>query len=316
MSKRRNWADPSFNQTQTYNWCLFEFFLRQLQTLAIARFRWRDLPPKVDARYLEWCLMRYGLATIAWPDAFRAENAFAMQAVLKSAPDANYNYKYWQTIAPNGLHWDCEAHRNGVIVWDNPLRVPSVDALSLMAREMCDCMRTKQVIRTHMRQPVVLTGPREMEQQMKSATAQIGSGNPYMVTYEEFRNIDISSIPIASDREDMEMREMQDDLANTWNLALRYLGINAAPRKMERQTSEEITQSGEPTSLQALAMLDVRRHACDELNALTGGSATVVWNQDVESESWNALNDMRNFIADDSNDSFANSNPPIEEGEL
>ena len=94
------------------------------------------------------------------------------------------------------------------------------------------------------------------------------------------------------------MREMQDDLANTWNLALRYLGINAAPRKMERQTSEEINQSEEPTDLQALGMLMVRRQACDELNQLTGGNATVVWNQDVESDSWNALNDMRNFMAD------------------
>lgn len=296
--KKANWADPNFNQTQTYNWYLFDFFYTQLQTLAMSRFRWRDLPPKVDARYLEWCLMEYGLATIAWPDNFQAENAFAMQAVLKSAPDANCNYKYWETIAPNGLHWDCQAHKNGVIVWDNPLRKPSNNMLALMAREMCDCMKTKQVIRTHMRQPVIVIGPREMEQQMKSVTAQAGSGNPYIVAFEEFRNIEATTLTIASGREDMEMREMQDDLANTWNLALRYLGINAAPRKMERQTSEEINQSEEPTDLQALGSLMVRRQACDELNQITGGNATVVWNQDVESDSWNALNDMRNFIGD------------------
>lgn len=291
MSKRKNWANPNYWQTADYNWSLFEFFFGQLQTLSMARFRWEGLPPKVDARYLEWCLLTQGMATISWPDGFRPENAFAMQAVTKSGPDANYNYPKWQALGQNGLTWDVRAHVNGVMVWDSMLRVPSYSALKICAREMCDCVRTKQMIRMHMRAPVVYKGPRTMEQQMKSFSAQVADGEPFVITFPEFSNVETSTLPVATGHEDMFLRAMQDDMSNAWNVALRYLGIAAAPRKTERQTSEEIEQAGEPTSLQALSALSARRAACDELNAFTGGNAQVYWNQDVESDTYNMIND-------------------------
>lgn len=292
MSKRRkNWASPSFWTTAQFNLMMSDFFLQQLMTLAMSRFRWVGLPPKVDVRYLESKLMSQGLATLAWPDGFEPENAFAMMAVCQSGPDANDNWPRWQAFGTNGLKWDVRAHVNGVLVWDSPLRIPIMPNLRMCAYEMASIMRTKQCVRQHMRQPVVFQGPREMEQQMRAMVAQAGDGEPYMVVFDGFREVETKTLPLASGREDMELRELNDDLSNAWNMALRYLGIDAAPRKMERQTSEEIDQSGEPTQIAALGALRTRREACRQLNALTGGSAQVFWNQDVESDAWNMAMD-------------------------
>ena len=303
MSRRRNWADPNFNQTIAYNDMLFQFFFNQLQMLAMSRFRWVDLPAKVDARFLELMLVQQGFATISWPENLKPENAFAMQAVLKSAPDANYNYKFWQALGINGVKWDVKAHLNGVVVWDNLLRIPSNNSLIICAREMCDVIRTKQLVRTHMKQPIILKAPREMSQQMNEFTKQLGEGSPFVLTFNGFEQVETVPIQIASGREDMELRELQDDLANTWNVALRFLGINAAPRKMERQTSEEIDQSAEPTDLQALGSLMVRRSACEELNKLTGGKAYVYWNSDIESDAYDFIKNPVVRVESDSDDS-------------
>lgn len=292
MAKRRkNWADPNFWTTSQYNLMSSDFFLQQLMALSMSRFRWEGLPPKVDVRYLEHTLMSQGVATLAWPDGFEPENAFAMQAVIKSGPDANHNYPKWEALGTNGLKWECRAHVNGVMVWDSPLRVPIMPNLRLCAGEMASILRTKQGVRQHMRHPVVMQGPREMRQQMQAAVAQIGDGEPYMIVYDGFRDVETKVLQVATGREAEELRELNSDLTNAWNMALRYLGIAAAPRKNERQTSEEIDQAGEPTEIQALGSLMVRRQACEALNALTGGSAQVFWNQDVESDAWEMLED-------------------------
>lgn len=293
MARAKNWVSPQYWQSAAYNQELFDFFFAQLKTLAMARFRWVNLPPKVNTRFLEWCLLEQGMATITWPDGLMPENAFAMQAVTKSGPDANYDYPRWQALGVNGIKWDVRAHVNGVIVWDSALRVPSLGRLKICASEMCSIMRTKQLVRMHMRVPVVMRGPREMKQQMQQMWAQVADGEPCVITFNDFRNVDTSVLPIASGREDMELRELQDDMANQWNIALRYLGIDASPRKMERQTSEEIEQAGEPTSLLAKSALDVRREACRQLNDLTGGDAYCYWNQDVESDTYNMIHDAK-----------------------
>lgn len=293
----KNNASGVYWMSADYNTQLFNFFFYQLENLAMSRFRWEGLPPLVDARYLEWVLMLQGVATIASPPGLPADNAFAMQAVLQSAPNANYNYDKWQALGQNGVKWNCDK-TNGVLVWDSNMRIPITNGLALIARSLCDIVRTKQMIRLTMRNPTVMKGPKEMEQQMRSLWSQKADGEPCIIAFNNYDNIDVDTLQIESSSAPQDIAAMEADFNDVWQTGMRFLGIPSSPYKAARQTSEEVEQTSSVTDLAATSPIDARRRACEQLNALTGGDAMVYWNRDVESYTYNALNDMRNFIGD------------------
>lgn len=291
--QRKNWADANWWQAADFQALTQEFYYQQLQTLAMSRFRWLDLPPMVDARFLEWTLLTQGQATVSWPLGLVPNNAFAMQAVVKSGPDANYNWPRWQARGINGKGWDVDS-RNGVFVWDNALRCNISPSLQLLAYQMANVSRTMDVTRMHLRHPYILRGPRSMSQQMKSIYAQVSDGEPALILYNDSgMPIDIDVLQASTGREDYELQALQDNLNNLWQQAMRFLGIQSMPYKSARQTSEEVTQGSQSADLMALGPLGTRRKACEELNRLTGGHATVVFNRDIETSDYNFLNDIQ-----------------------
>lgn len=291
-----NRASGVYWTTQAWNESAYMFFMNQLTAIALNRFRWVDLPPLVDVRFLEWTLLNNGVATISAPEGLTMENAFAMQAVLSGNYDGNMEYTEWRAQGVNGKGWPA-TDLNGVIVWDSNTRIPVYPALSFIASECANILRTKQTVRQHMRQPVMITAPREMSQQLHNLTAQIGSGEPYVLAYDRFASdVNVQTLDVASGREDMELSALQGDLKDTWNLALAMLGVNVSERKAERQSVSEIQQGDEPTALAALNALAARRTACEQLNQLTGLDTQVYWNKDVESATFNAANNLETLL--------------------
>lgn len=298
---RKNWADADYWQSADFQSLTWDFYFQQLQTLAMSRFKWVDLPPYVDVRFLEWTLMTQGQATISWPLGLVPENAFAMQAVVKSGPNANYNWDKWQARGVNGKGWQVDS-RNGVFVWDNPLRRNICPSLQLIAYQMANVSRSMDVVRMHLRHPYILRGPRSMAQQMRAIYAQVSDGEPALILYNDAgMPIDIDVLQTSTGREDYELQALQENLNNLWPQALRFLGIQSTPYKAARQTSEEVTQGSQSADVMALGPLDMRRKACDELNQLTGGHAKVVFNRDIITSDYNFINDMQ--IQNDIDDS-------------
>lgn len=287
-----NRANGVYWTTQAWNDAAYAFFYRQLEGIAMNRFRWLGLPEKVDVRFLEYTLLYNGVATISYPRGLKPSNAFAMQAVLEGSYDGNMEYTKWRAQGVNGKGWECDT-TNGVIVWDSVTRQPLMPQLQFIASECANIMRTKQTVRQHMRQPVMITAPREMSQQLHNLTAQIGSGEPYILAYDRFgSDVNVETLDVSSGREDMQLPALQGDLKDVWNMGLALLGVNVSERKAERQSVSEIQQGDEPTDLAALNALQARRTACEHLNKLTGGDAYVVWNKDVESATFNAANNL------------------------
>lgn len=294
MSKqKKNWSNANWWQSAEFQQLTFRFYRQQLMTLAMSRFRWVGLPPMVDVRFLEWSLLTQGQATISWPLGLVPDNAFAMQAVVRSGPDANYNYPRWTARGINGKQWNATSE-NGVFVWDNMLREPIMPSLELLAYQMVNVSRSMDVTRMHLRHPFVMRGPRSMKQQMQGVYSQVSDGEPCLVLYNDAgMPIDIDILKASTGREDYELQALQDNLNNLWSQAMRFLGIATMPFKSARQTSEEVTQGSQSADLMALSPLEERRRACDALNELTGGHATVVWNRDVESSTYDFLHDLQ-----------------------
>lgn len=290
-----NTASPVEWTTEAWNRSAYLFFMSQLESIAMARFRWVNLPPKVDARFLEWVLLVNGYATISWPQGLLPLNAFAMQAIL-GTPNGNMEYTDWRAQGYNGVGWPATPE-NGVILWNDLTRLPLIPNLQFIASECANIVRTKQTVRQHMRQPVLITAPREMSQQLHNVMTAAANGEPYILAYDRFAtDVAAQVMPMSSGNEASELGGLQGDLKDVWNLGLAALGIDVNERKAERQSVPEIQQTSEPTSAIALSALMARRTACEQLNKLTGLETGVYWNQDVETASFNAMNNLETLL--------------------
>lgn len=286
-----NYSDPLFWTTTAWNWAATDFWFQQLCTLAMSRFRWVGLPKNVDVRYLEWTLLNQNNATLAWPKGFDPKYMLALKAATNGRPNANNNYVKWTAIGDNGLKFPVYHHINGALVWDNVTRAPIMPQLQFLAAEMANIMRTIQTVRQHMRQPVIIEGPREQAQQLRNLAQMTANGEPYMITYDGFDAVKTEVLPITNGHEANDLEALQGQLRDVWNMALNSLGIAASERKLEKQTTSEINQVDEPSTLQGMGCLIARRQAANELTRLTGHEIKVAWNSDIESNNFNVMHD-------------------------
>lgn len=288
------WQSSELNQRYQ------QFFKQQLIQLALARFRWVNLPKTCNARYLETQLLFNGMATIAAP-MIEGKPNYKSFVSLKAVPDGINMYgdaPTWRALGENGTDFACD-NNNGVMIYDNMLRTATVGNFTLLAYDMADIIRTKQVNRIHVKTPVVYVVDQTMRQQAINLLSQtVGNEPAVLATKTGFNNIEVQALQTGVEYLG---DKLQDDLMSTWNLAFTFLGINNLPFKAERQTADEINDYGEPTELLSLNPLSCRRESVNAWNdrfcTLVYGKETpkkldVVWNQDFESDSYNALHNF------------------------
>lgn len=276
-----------------------QFFRSQLIQLALARFRWVNLPTTCDARYLEMQLCMQGIATIAAPRQ-HPDTFVSLRAVPKGV-NMYGNPPRWIALGDNGTQFACN-NTNGVFIYDNMLRTSTVGNFTLLAHDMADIMRTKQVNRMHIKTPVVLVGDERYRQQMVELFKQSAGHEAGVIATRGISNIQFDAkttgVPFLG-------KELNEDLQNTWNLAFTFLGISNLPFKTERQTADEVKDYSEPTDLLSLNPLSCRREACEKFNDRFGvrvyGRETPKklechWNDDFESRSYNVMHDLSAFL--------------------
>ena len=289
LSSDMYWQSPSFTNR------VYTMYRNQILSLALTRFEWHNLPPTCNARFLEWTLLTQGQATIAFPKD-QPGVFYSTQVSWNSPPNVYDNPASWQSIGNNGWRF-VAGPTQGVVVWDNLLRAPILDAIDLQARELTDLTRTEQINRLHQKTPYILTGPQDKKIDMTNLWKQIAGGEPAVIGTDGLSQIEISAI-----KTDVPYLASEIDAAiqNTWTRIYQLLGIDAMPFKQERQIEDEVISQQAPSSMQALGFLSARREAADVLNTrfeqyLTE-PITVTMREDWESDNFNMTHNLKDRI--------------------
>lgn len=289
--KKRN-NGQMYWQTAGYNTQLFEAFRMQIINLALSRFKWVNLPPTCDERFLEWTLLVNGIATIARPKGM--DSFFSTQASTLGYFNVYDNPTSWQSFGNNGWRFNVNAN-NGVLIWDNLARQPILPILDIYARELVDVIRTKQLNRQHQKIPFLIHGPESKELDMLNLYKQVDGGEPAILTDDG-----ITAITYEALKTDVEFigDKLQNEFENVWKMIYTALGIKSMDVKGERQSSEEVQAITEPTEMNALSPIQARRMACKRLNErfepFISKPVNVVWRQDFISDSFNFLMNVPN----------------------
>ena len=292
MRRCNNFKLDSYWQTSDYNSALFMMYRQQIIKLAMNRFKWINLPPTCNERYLEMTLLFQGIATIAFPSRQRG-TFYSTQVAQMSPPNVYDNPTKWLSVGNNGWRFKC-SNSNGVIVWDNRARYPLMQMVDMWARELVDVRRTKQLNRMHVKTPYLIKCSPEQEQQAENIYKQMAGGEPAIITTTGIENIDIdvikTDVPYLGE-------ELTAEEINTWQQIYQMLGIENLTFKAERMVQDEVNKRDEPSDLMALDGLNCRREACEQLNNRFGdyleAPITCVWAKDNISQNFNFMSNIK-----------------------
>ena len=284
---------PVWQQSQQTNSQAYLMAYSQMLNIALSRFKWLNLPKTCDPWFLEYNLLYFGYATIAYPHS-KPGVFFSTQAVINSNFNVYYKPKRWTSYGVNGWNFPV-TNSNGVFIYANKARTPLIPTIEFFAHEIEDLYMTRRQNRFHQKTPFILEVPASQETAGVNVIKQISGGEMAIMATPGFT--DTMKAHVLNTGVDYIGMELQNDIQNTWNSFYQALGIKNLPMKMERQTADEINDYGEPTDLRALSELEERRAACDILNTRFGKYLTkpiqVVWNQDNLSQNYDFMTNLK-----------------------
>lgn len=299
--KRVGFYGDNYFQSSAWNTRTFSMYRHWIYALALTRFKWVNLPATCNERYLEWTLLRWGVATIAFPKK-QPGVFYSTQAAPMGTPTVYDDYASWESFGNNGWRFKVTP-KNGVLLWENMERLPIHSEIELFARRLAAFDRTIDINLKAQHNPIALTAPREMRNDLVQLLKQIDGGEPAIMgtdalrdTIDQIKALDMG-VPFIG-------AELQAAQNTYWNQIYTFLGIESLPFKTERMIEDEVSSVAEPSNLRALNPLTARREACDKLNARFGkyldAPIEVYWRKDWQGDNYDITHDIKTLIEGDS----------------
>lgn len=309
MGRKRNglkWETDTYWQTGDYNSRFYLMLRQQVESLALTRYHWINLPETCNERYLEMTLFYQGMATIAKPRSGKGANKWLslQMSGWENGIDIYGNPRIWRALAVNGYQFNVTP-KNGYFVFDNCLQFPQFDRIDLWVRELVDIVKTMQQNRVHQKTPLLITGPQTKRLDMTNIVKQIGGGEVAIIASDGINEMQFkplsqpNAVPFIGE-------ELWGNYLNIWNQIYAGLGIGNLPFKAERRIEDEVESQSDPTDLIALDGLTCRRRLCDYLNAnfpeFKEKPLQVVWRADNISKNYNTINNLQKLMKLGDND--------------
>ena len=294
-SERNQYGNWEYWQSAAINQRTYMYYVDVITKMALTRFRWINLPPTCDERYLEFTLVTQGMASIAFPRKMRG-TFLSLQCAQQGQPNMYDRPNKWMAIGQNGTKYAC-SRQTGVVVFDNQTRYPLMNGIQLYANELTHLRITRRMNRLHQQIPFILKGPQEKQQDMVNMYKQVAGGEPAILMADDNQMIQYEALTTGVQ---FIGEELAVDEQNIWNRVYTMLGIPNTTMKQERQTEDEIKAQESPSELVLESSLMERRKAAHELNDRFGAylksPIEVIRRTDNESTNWNYTHNIKSIM--------------------
>ena len=270
------WDNKDFwNSANDNEWSAIHY-LNRLTELAMAMFEWKNLPPTIDWRFLEYTLYYDGKALWFY------EDGIGDYVVTKCAMSGKMNFyrvpNDRRAYADNGYQRNF-TDKDSVVIFNNMLRLPSYPAMTFYARKLWEIDRVIDVNIKAQKTPVLILANEDERLTMKNVYQQYDGNQPFNFGSKNMGlkdNITVlkTDAPYLADK----LMEQKNQI---WNEAMTYLGIsNVSYQKKERLISDEVTRSMGGTIASRQSRLEMRKEACDQINRMFGTNIDVDFRED------------------------------------
>lgn len=248
-------------------------YLERMKKIALSMFEWQNLPPAMNARFLEMCLFYNGQAALLYDDNYGYINTMAADGGyinIYGLPTEIqcYSYRFNQRRSLYMTDTGEEKGKECILVMNNYERVPTCSTVNLFAYRLAEAQRTADVNIKAQRTPVLITTDQKQYFTLKKMYEEYDGNTPAIfadknvITPDALKALKTDAPFIAQD--------IMDYKREIWNEFLTYMGISNLSEKRERMISNEVDSNNELVNLNLQALLIPRKEACKQFNEKYG----------------------------------------------
>nr|DAT95654.1 MAG TPA: upper collar protein [Caudoviricetes sp.] len=267
-----------FGESATVNNLTYMQYLNRLTELSVSMFDWKNLPPTVDARYLELHLFETG-SMVYFNDEVIGN--LCLDCLPSGRLDVYGNPVLRRAYSGYNNYQKLLKESNSVIIWNNYLHTNSVLEVKMFAKRLYNLDRIIDVNANAQKTPVIIQGTEQQRLTLKNLYKEYDGNSPFIFGD---KNLDLNSLKCLQTGAPYVCDKLYNLKQMYWNEALTYLGINnTGAQKRERMLAIESSQSQGGTISSRYSRLQSRREAVEKINAMFGTNIEVNYREDFMS---------------------------------
>lgn len=277
MSDRKR-KKTLFGESATVNNLSYMQYLNRLTELSVSMFEWKNLPPTVDARYLELHLFETGSMVYFDDDVI---GNLCLDCLPSGRLDVYGNPVLRRAYSGYNNYQKLLKESNSVIIWNNYLHTNSILEVKMFARRLYNLDRIIDVNANAQKTPVLIQGTEQQRLTLKNLYKEFDGNSPFIFGD---KNLDLNSLKCLQTGAPYVCDKLYNLKQMYWNEALTYLGINnSGAQKRERMLAIESSQAQGGTISSRYSRLQSRREAVKKINAMFGTNIEVNYREDFMS---------------------------------
>lgn len=258
--KKRHYTQ--FAQSLYNNMAAYHDYFDRLTELAISMFRWDNLPPTVDPRFLEATLFLNGFA------AFFVDEVIGPLALTCAANGPLDVYRIpinRRAYASNGYQKNL-TNQDSILIYNNMLHTNQVSLIRRYAYMLYELDQIIMVNAKAQKTPVLIQGTEEQRLTLKNLYMQYDGNQPFIFGD---KNLDITGLKAISTEAPYVADKIFELKTQLWNEVLTVLGItNLNLQKKERLITDEAASANGATVASRYSRLEARKQAAEQINAM------------------------------------------------
>lgn len=267
-----------FGESATVNNLTYMQYLNRLTELSVSMFEWKNLPPTVDARYLELHLFETGSMVYFDDDVI---GNLCLDCLPSGRLDVYGNPVLRRAYSGYNNYQKLLKESNSVIIWNNYLHTNSILEVKMFARRLYNLDRIIDVNANAQKTPVLIQGTEQQRLTLKNLYKEFDGNSPFIFGD---KNLDLNSLKCIQTGAPYVCDKLYNLKQMYWNEALTYLGINnTGAQKRERMLTIESSQAQGGTISSRYSRLQSRREAVEKINAMFGTNIEVNYREDFMS---------------------------------
>ena len=267
-----------FGESATVNNLTYMQYLNRLTELSVSMFEWKNLPPTVDARYIELHLFETGSMVYFDDDVI---GNLCLDCLPTGRLDVYGNPVLRRAYSGYNNYQKLLKESNSVIIWNNYLHTNSILEVKMFARRLYNLDRIIDVNANAQKTPVLIQGTEQQRLTLKNLYKEFDGNSPFIFGD---KNLDLNSLKCLQTGAPYVCDKLYNLKQMYWNEALTYLGINnTGAQKRERMLAIESSQAQVGTISSRYSRLQSRREAVKKINAMFGTNIEVNYREDFMS---------------------------------
>ena len=277
MGRNRRNLLSEFEDSAMLNNRTYLQYLQRLTELSISMFEWKNLPPTVDARYLELHLFENGCMVYFNDDVI---GNLCLDCIVSGRLDV-YGYPLLRRAYSSYNNYQkLLKSSDSVIIYNNMLRTNSVLDVKMFARRLYNLDRIIDVNANAQKTPVLVRASEKQRLTMLNLYKEYDGNAPFIFGD---KNLDMNALTVLKTDAPYVADKIYQLKTQVWNETLTYLDIsNINIAKKERLITDEVTRNQGGTIASRYSRLESRRQAVEKINEMFGTDIEVNYREDFQ----------------------------------